>query len=227
MGTRRQPVCRSLYQCAGQPELTKSPPWSNDRTCGSCTVTGPAAPARSILGSRFGSWSAIAPDLTHGGTWLCRPCAWAHLAVHLRRGITIAHADGTAHFDAPPSTARAHLTGPIPADVSIIVPIGGNRIVAPRARWGHVATDNDVLPWGRHHATALTMATTLRTTFGVSVKSLAARSIPLIVLSAIPPERHADLHRLWSAFDPVRRDTILLPLMQRLTRDDTPKEPPP
>lgn len=210
-------VTEALYQALGKPELAKPLVFEEDRLCGNCRQRTAAAPASKALTSRFGSWEDIAVD-PGGDRWLCRPCIWAYTSTDLRRKPSTITTDSvggtTSHHQ-----VRTLLRGPLPTNTAVIMPIGGKRIVAPRARWGQVVTDAGCITWASRHAKALAAMLELRA-FGFGEKSLAEPSPLFHVLASVDVSHHQRIYDLWAQLRPVREDKTLCAAFLKMSRDD-------
>lgn len=202
-----------------------TPPPVIDGRCGTCGHHGHCWAANTVLSASFASWDDINTDTTTHTRLLCPACAWAYKTVPMKMSLTIADATPSrTMFDAAPSTVRALLANPLTGHIAVIAPIGGKRIVAPRARWGHVATDTAVVRWTTSRATLLGYGERLRA-LGVGPKALTQPSPPFAVLATTPVDTHEEMRRLWRLLAPARADRALLPIIQRVLRAD-PKGPP-
>lgn len=214
-----QTVTEAVYQAEGNPAFDKPVPFSEIHLCGNCRRRRSTAPAKKVLTSQFGSWGDIQQDST-GGRWLCLPCAWTYRSPDLRRRSTVVHLDGTMNRPGIPAL-REILSAPIPADVAVIVPLSGKRIVAPRARWGQVVFDAGALQWRPRHKRLMHHATRLRE-LGFTETDLKADSPNHAVLTSLPVETHAEVRSMWREMHPLRDDKSLFPLFLLLSRKVTP-----
>jgi hypothetical protein len=183
--------------------------------CGNCNRIAAVTPASKVLTSRFGSWDDIAVCST-GGRWLCEPCAWTYMDVGLRRAPYLISSAGAGRF-VDQEEVQAMLSNPIGNDVALLFPVGGKRIVAPRAQWGRVAVDHAALTWSRRHATALAAAVELRG-YGFGEKSLAESSPPFHVLLTVPVEKHPQVQALWRVLRETREDKTMCPTILKMSR---------
>lgn len=179
------------------------------------------APAARVLSSQFGSWGDIAVDPSDpkGGRWLCRACGWAYRCVALRHEPTVV-TRGREVEHPPYSGLREQLShGTVDPASAYIIPIGGKRVIAPRARWGTVTHDGGSSHWGPAQARLVAAADTL-TRYGFGGKMLASPTPPHSVLMRIPTDEHPRVRRLWRHLDVARADKIMMPLYSRLCRKD-------
>lgn len=211
-----EPVTEALYRAEGKPSLDKAGASRDGLRCGNCLRDTLTVPAGSVLTSRFGSWDdiAVGPD---GSRNLCLACAWAYRSVPLRRTVTLVTA--TPSYTHPGAAeVRALLAGPVPPDIALIVPLAGKRIVAPRARWGHVVTDAGPLTWSVSHQRLLKVALRLRA-WGFRERGLAESAPPFETLVDIDIAQHDQVRADWAAFEAARADKTLLGLYLKLSRE--------
>lgn len=215
MGQTEISVTEALYQARGCPPLDKPVVFETQRTCGNCQRLRDTAPAKRVLTSQFGSWGDIIQD-PKGGRWLCLPCASTYRATDVRRRTSIIRQHGSLEC-ADLGTLRAMLSNPIPADVAVVVPLSGKRLIAPRAQWGTVITDTCLLKWSSRHKRLMDHAVTLRE-MGFTETGLRAPSPPFVVLSGLPVDQHAQVRSMWRDLKTVREDKTLLPFYLFLSR---------
>lgn len=205
----------ALYQARGKPPLDKPVVFETFRLCGNCLSRKDVGKAHKILTSQFGSWDDVTQD-PEGGRWLCLACASTYRAQDLRRRTSVIHQDGT--LERPDlGGLRDVLSRPIPADVSVIIPLSGKKIIAPRAKWGQVVTDTCGLTWSARHKRLMGYGVALRE-MGFSEAALREESPPFVVLVDLPVEQHADVRHMWREFAVIRTDKTLLPLFLFLSR---------
>lgn len=212
----RMPVTEALYQAEGNPVLDKAGEPQIGSRCGNCRRRVLTVKASSVLTSRFGSWDDIAvePD---GGRYLCFPCAWTYRCVPLRRTVTLVTAEPSLTHPSGVEV-RTLLSRALTAQESLIVPLSGKRIVAPRARWGQVTVDSKSFTWSPSHRRLLLLATQLRG-WGFRERGLLEPSPPFETLSRIEVGLHEEIRSAWSAFEPARDDKTLIGLYLRLSRE--------
>ena len=210
------PVTEAVYQVEGKGDLGKPVDFDATANCGNCHRRTTVARAATVLTSRFGSWDDIVPD-PNGGRWLCFPCAWCYRTPELRRTpVLVTQTPTVERPDA--TTLLSVLARPIPTDTTVIVPVNGKRIVAPRARWGSLTSDRGPTTWRGRHYQMLTAVNRLHD-LGIWEKSLADPAPPWAALEALNTERHAEVRQLWALLKPARDDKTLLPLLQTLGRN--------
>lgn len=215
MSKRHITVSEAVYRALDNPAVDKPVSFEGPGHCGNCRTVTAVAPAHRILTSQFGSWDHIVAD-EHGNRWLCAPCAWAYRAADYRRRSTIITTTG--HLTHPEAhQLRTILQRPIPADTAVIVPTSAKKIVLPRGRWGTLTHDAGTLTWTPRHRAAINAAARLRE-LGCSESDLTQTSPPFRVLSAHPPDTQAEIAALWRTLAPMRRDALLMPLIQYLSR---------
>lgn len=215
-GMNSPTVTEALYQSHGNPQLDKPVSFDAVHLCGNCQRRRSAAPAGKILTAQFGSWQDVAVDPT-GGRWLCLPCAWSYRAADLRRMTTEVSVEGASErLDT--AALRERLSKPLSPNHALIVPLGGKKIVAPRAQWGMLASDHAVLAWSARHSRTLKTIMHLRE-LGFNEAGLSEPSPPYVVMVALDYAIHDEVKRLWSEVAWVREDKILKPLMWFASRD--------
>lgn len=210
---RGVPVTEAAYQSEGKPPLTKKAIFQDGKRCGNCLQNKSAARAAEVLTASFGSWEDIRIS-SDGNRWLCHACAWAYRAVDYRHSITLVENGPVPKATSPTwaSWVKA-LRGPIPGHQCLIVPVGGKRVVLPRAQWGQVATDSGCFRWSGHHAKVLSSGIRLLA-LGAGKSDLTMPGPPYgLVQDAADPQQ---IYRLWRAFEPARRDKVMLPFYLRL-----------
>lgn len=216
MTTARVPVTEALYRAEGKPVLDKAGEPREGLSCGNCRARTTVVSAGSVLTSRFGSWDDIIVG-AEGERFLCLPCAWTYRSVPLRRSVTLV-TTGPSLARPTGAQVRTLLQGPLPADVALIVPLSGKRIVAPRARWGQVAVDTGPFTWSASHARLLRLAVRLRG-WGFGEKAMAESAPPFEILSRIRLDAHDDIRGAWREFEPARADKTMLGCYLRLSRE--------
>ena len=211
----RAPVSEALYHAKGNPPLDKPVTFGGPHLCGSCRRITDTAPAGKVLTSQFGSWDDVVQD-PEGGRWLCLPCASVYRDPTYRRRTHVVKMDGTVkHLET--TTLREYLRAPIPPDVSLIVPLSGKRIIAPRAKWGSLTTDTGTVHWMAAHKRAMEAGIALRE-WGFPESSLREGSPPHGIIMKMPFSEHGKVRETWRVFDFARNDKIILPLMLFLSR---------
>lgn len=209
-------VSEVVYRAEGKPDLGKPVNFDSEARCGNCRQATLVARAASVLTSQFGSWDDVVPD-PRGGRWLCKACAWCYRATDLRRAPAVITQKPAAMSKPVNRTLRATLAGPIPSTTAVIIPLTGKRIVAPRARWGHVTTDFGPMIWRPPHHQMLTAVLRLRE-LGVGEKALADAAPPWGALRDLTSDEQEEARQLWGTLRAARDDKTLLPLLQRLGR---------
>lgn len=211
-------VTEALYQARGKPDFDKPARFETTRMCGNCLDRKVVAPASKVLTSQFGSWDNVAQD-KDGGRWLCLPCATTYRATDLRRRTSIIKQDAT--LERPDLAAlRVVLSGPIPADTAVIVPLSGKKIIAPNARWGMLVSDTGLLRWTGRHKRLMGCAVALRE-MGFPESSLREDSPAFPILASLPVEQHEEVRSMWREMKPIRDDKTILPLFLFLSRKVT------
>lgn len=207
---------RIVWRKLGQPDCGKREPkmkWSLGARCGRCLdKSTETALARPALSAQFGSWDEIMAT-TDGMQWLCRSCAWSYVSMESRRRSYRVTARGFTPA-LWPTIAAELVTGPVPPSVAWSIPVGGKRIVLPRADWGLVATDHMVTPWTAGHADALRSVLQLRAA-GVTESDLKS-SRPLLGYGATPEEQMQNAHS-WDSLSQWR-ESVLWQLFVKLSR---------
>lgn len=220
--TPQYPVTRALFLAASTAPLNLAA--TTPHRCGACGTNTDCVPAKAALSHNFSTWEDIRPD--GPSRWLCGPCAWAYKTRPALNTPLVVTAHPTPAATRPQySVIRSILSRPIPADTSLIVPVAGKRTLAPLARWGMLTFDNGTIPWTKNHATLLAAMTTLRD-LGAHERSLPLMSAPSAMLAAHDPHEHPRIRALWRSLDPARQDSVLLGLLARLSRRDTPEGEP-
>lgn len=207
-------VTEAVYQSEGKPALTKKVDFHPGRQCGVCRQRRTCAAADAVLTWKFGSWDDVLPDST-GRRWLCAACAHAFRAAPYRRQISLVQRDANrAGVVSWPTRqeVRDVLSRSLSPDAALVVPIGGKRVVLPRARWGQVATDATVFVWQARHQLLMRAGAALLA-LGVPTSALGAESPPFNLLCGRDGE---SLLRHWREFAPARTDKVMLPLYQRI-----------
>lgn len=188
------------------------------RRCGNCLQRAECAKAADVLTWKFGSWDDVQAD--DGGRWLCLPCAWAYREARYRRSISMVHGDALVQWPTPKTWTSMLLSGPLPLDVALVVPVGGKRVVLPRAQWGKVATDGRTFTWSPRHKRVLEAGVALLQV-GASRQSLREAGPPFwLVKEAGERLPIKELHRLWRGFNPARKDKVMLEMYLRLLGTD-------
>lgn len=210
------PVTEAVYQSEGKPPLTKKATFHAGKRCGNCLQEGDGARAAEVLTASFGSWEDVRVS-GDGTRWLCRACAWSYRATDYRRAIILVKG-GTAPEATPLTWASwvSMLRGPIPGDQCLVVPVGGKRVVLPRAQWGQIATDAGPVRWTSRHAKVLSSGLNLLA-LGVGKSDLPLAGPPYSVVRATADTADAQrIYTLWRAFDPARNDKVMRPFYLRL-----------
>lgn len=211
------PVTEALYHAASKPPLGKTLPFDSG-FCGRCRRETDVADAAGVLSSRFGSWDDIAPDTGSKRRHLCLPCGWAYRAKQLQYHPTIIRR-GTGTLTHPKGTElRKALSGPIPPDTAIMVPVSGKKAVAPLAKWGTLTTDNGPIAWSKRHAQSVKQLMWLKA-LGISEMSLSEPAPPVYALNRADAEQWAQLQQSWSDLKPIRANKTLFPMLVKLTRE--------
>lgn len=206
----------TVFRVVGSPHLGKPVTYSHDAKCGVCRRTTDVAPAGKVLTSSFGSWDDISADQS-GRRWLCPACVYAFRAPELRTKATIVTGDPDSLTHPSPHDLAQRLSRAIGATEAVIVPLTRKRVVAPRAAWGKLATDYEVITWSGRDAAMLSAALRLREA-GFGPRALADPSPPLTVLRGLPLNQHTRVNQLWRRLQPVRDNKARLPLYQYLTK---------
>lgn len=203
-------ITEALYHAYGKPDLDRDVTFTNEKICGNCHQRRTTVPAHKILTSQFGTWEDIT-TATDGKRWLCLPCSWTYREASLRRQTTLITAEGTATRLNTTET-RSVLSGPIANNTALVIPVSGKKIVAPKAQWGHIATDRGVLYWTPRHAKTLQAAAKLRD-MGFTEASLKEPSPPFGIIAQKPLDQHAIIRNLWGRVRTAQEDKALFPLI--------------
>lgn len=211
------PVTEALYHAARKPPLGKTLPF-NSGFCGRCHRESEVADAAGVLSSRFGSWGDIVPDERSKRRHLCLPCGWAYRDKQLQYHPTIIRYGDTT-FQHPTGTAlRQALSGPIPGDVAIMLPVSGKKAVAPLAQWGQLTTDGGPTRWDRRRAQVVKQLMWLKS-LGIPEMALTDPAPPVYALNRADPEQWGKLQQTWRDLQPARADKTTFPMLVKLTRE--------
>lgn len=208
----KRSVTEVVYQADHKPNLDKPVLFSGLRRCGNCLSERPCAQAARVLSVNFGSWDDIVIN-ADGSRWLCLPCSYAYRSADYRRQITLVCRTTMSAHRPTHVEVQALLAHAIPVDIALVVPVGGKRVVLPRARWGQIACDSHVHTWTRRNSHLLQVGAQLLA-LGVP-KGLLGKSSPPFDLLRDSPDGER-LLALWREFAPARNDKILQPLYLRL-----------
>lgn len=211
------PVTEALYHAARKPPLGKSLPF-NRGFCGRCRREVDVADAAGVLSSRFGSWDDIKPDEGSKRRHLCLPCGWAYRDKSLQYHPTIIRQGATALNHPTGTELRRALSGPIAADVAIMLPVSGKKAVAPLAQWGQLTTDGGLVAWDRRRAQAVKRLMWLKG-LGIPEMALCDPAPPSYALNRADAQQWEQLQQIWSDLKPVRADKALFPMLVKLTRE--------
>lgn len=210
-------VSEALYHATDRPDLGKNVAFT-EGICGSCGHHTPVAEAARILTRTFGSWDSITPNPSTGLRHLCYPCAWAWRHKPLQRHPTIITRGASTYTHPTGPTLRRALSGPIPADTAILLPLTGQKAVAPRARWGRLTIDSGPIDWTRAHARATKHVMTLKT-FGYSEQMISDATPRAAITDALTPDEWTHAQASWDAMPAIRRDKTMLALALKLSRE--------
>lgn len=198
----------------GQPmpagrRLAKSPV-----TCCRCGAHGPGYLARgtgAAVSDGFSDWDRL--PWRERGDGFCAACTWVFATRDLRVWPHLVAHDTASRLT--PAQLRDILTRPLRDAVS--VPISMQKHVAPWMRWGHVATDNAVLPWG--DAEAQRMGAYLRLhTLGIGPAALAEPAPRFADLAKLDRPARAEVMGLWPTLAPWRDCPPYLDVAARAVR---------
>lgn len=186
--------------------------WENG-ICSVCGQEGDTLPAGSMLGMTFGSWQEVSQHNTVSR--LCRPCAWAFKDKTLLRspiwiaGEEISVLDWT---EAGVRLARDEVT----AEVSVILPFGGRKIIAPYARYGKVVTDGMTFHWSPRYRKAW-LACIQLDKVGIRGSLLSSDHAPTQHLAHLNDSQRKAVHDMWNYLSFVREDKTLRGLFTKLS----------
>lgn len=214
---KKLPVTEALYHAARKPELGKTVRFRRG-FCGRCQRDADVAEAVHVLSKRFGSWDDITPDRQSKRRYLCLPCGWAYRNKVLQFHPTILRQGDTAVRHPKGTELRAALSGPIPPDVAIMLPVSGKKAVAPLAQWGELTTDGGPTLWDRRRAQAVKQLMWLKG-IGVPEMRLTEPAPPAYVLNDSDPQQWDQVQRAWRDLKTVRADKSLFPMLVKLTRE--------
>ncbi len=214
-------VTTVAYHVLGNPSCDKEVVWEADKQCSLCaTADLDCTDTAKLFHLNFSGWDEMRPPGDDGRRWLCRACAWAYKTPLGRRHATIVDAgSGTCEFVSPGECGQ-RLVGweRVPPDVAIVVPLGGKRIVFPRARWGTVVTDTGPLPsWGPYLRAMTTSLIELRA-IGFNEHALNEPTPPFAVMTTLTAEQRTRVRSMWRSTNQVRTTKTLYPVLIKLTR---------
>lgn len=180
-------VVEVAWRAHGRPSTMDETQYGRCARCGTpdaLTVT------RKVISRNFTAFD----DWCHPtGPGLCRACTWAFRTPMLR---TIPHlVRRSPEMLTPLDTFHlcAHLQGPVPADVTVVVPLRpGRKHILSGAAWGHVATDDHLLTWTADDARRLHLAEQLLT-LGYRTSQLLQPAPPYHQTAQLPTT-----HAMWS-----------------------------
>lgn len=173
----------------------------------------------------------VSANFTDADLWRCRDdspapllccrCAGRYRDTDLRRYPHTVTADEHVRMSLPETTVL--LSAPLPADVAVVVPVGGRKHLWHHCRGGHVTSDQvPAYRWDEQCAARLGAVAELRA-LGFGESAIAETAPRWAVMGRLSPDEQTEALRLWPLLDEWR--TIWRPLLDvavRATR--TPKE---
>lgn len=184
---------------------------------GQCSVCGEedtsVIEAGAFLGSTFGSWQELSRFNTI--SMLCKPCLWSFKDKRLLRSPIWVDQD-SAEMLSWEEVGKKLLREDIDAKISVILPYGGRKIVAPYAQYGYVATDNGVLKWTPKYKKALAVCYQLHKV-GIRGSLLSSPRVPFQQLSRCTEDKQKIIHDMWNYLRFIREDKTLLGLFVKLS----------
>lgn len=135
----------AAWVAAGRPDVEAPAPVPG--RCGRCGTDGPTVLSSRIISEKFTGFDTWA----FGSRKLCVPCAWSYSRPPTRQPamlITTTHV--TEYYDDGSALCHVLTAGSLTRAQAAVVPTGGarrGRHILPTAEWGHLATDNFVMPW--------------------------------------------------------------------------------
>lgn len=182
-------------------------------TCSVCGTDTDVMRAGALLGLTFGSWQEV--SRYNSVTALCKPCAWGFKNKQVIYSPSIVTPDD-ARLVTWREVGEYLLDHDVDADVSVIAPTSGRKIVAPYAQYGKVTTDHGGITWSSKYRLALKACFQLNR---VNIRGglLSEPSPPYGPLSELSPEKHKAVHEMWRYLSFVRDDKTLLALFTKIS----------
>lgn len=194
---------QTLWRHAGQPD--PEAPMNKAGRCGLCaTISQRASRIKQVISAKFTGWDTYTTDADP--LW-CPACAWLHTDSTLRsRPWLITPTVGHTPTRTELTTL---LTAPLPADVSVTVPLSRKKHILATAQWGKVATDDRILPWDAVEASRLADLRWLRD-LGFNEAALAETVPRFEQLTRIPVSLMQQVMDRWVGLNPWRADDTYL-----------------
>lgn len=178
---------------------------------------------KAAVSDGFSDWDRL--PYRERGSNFCQACAWVFCTRQLRQHAQLVAHDAVYACRLVPAQLRDVLTRPLADAVS--VPIGMQKHVMPWMRWGHVATDHAVLPWGQIEAARLGIYLGLHR-LGFGPAALAEPAPRFDVLAKLDPGDRDMALTVWGDLDPWRQSQPYLDVAARCVRkpkqDNNPEE---
>lgn len=200
---------------AGRPDCGKRGlTWTPARRCGCCGRRDDGVRDAALMSANYSGWDTLLPDKDHL-RWVCRSCAWAFRNPTLRRQPHILTPEGATAVSCT-VVRQLLLGGPIPGDMAISMPVGGQRLTVPYAAWGRLVSDYGQVSWSSVLTGALAAVTRLKTIGAGEKLLLTSRHLHL---ANVDPLIQLEASVLWDGLARWRSDKAMWPLLVRLTRD--------
>ena len=131
-----------LWHAMGEP-LPEAATGVRAGYCARCgTEDDACSRVKKVVSDKFTGWDQYTQIVDP--LW-CTACTWGHSTTEVRtRAWRIG---GGCTMQADGATLSAELSRPVPALVSLIVPLSRHKHILPAARWGFVTTDDRTLTW--------------------------------------------------------------------------------
>lgn len=192
-----------LWHASGEP--TPTAPRDRSGTCARCGAFDHAASrVKAVVSDKFTGWDAYTRHLDP--LW-CTACAWGHTDGGLRTQPWRIGGGWTVRADR--SVLADALAQPLPALVSLVVPVSRHKHLLPQARWGVVTTDDRHLVWEQDEANLFKVVQWLRS-LGFNEVHLRERTPRFDVLARRDGGTLSLVMNRWESLSPWRQDPAYL-----------------
>lgn len=195
---------------AGCPSAENDP--SIETTCGLCGTDGPGHPFKEAISDNFTAWEQLPFQADSKG--FCTACVWGFKTKDLRLRI---HQLTPEFRELSPSMLRELLSEALDYRVTIAVPIGRQKHVAPWAREGMIRTDNEDVAWTADDARRLDAVARLRT-LGFGEQALTEHEPRWLLLKKLNNEERKEVMALWPMLKVWRSHPVMMEIAARATR---------
>lgn len=205
-------VVNVAWQAAGQPKVL---PVSEAGLCARCGLVDHLTPVRHVVSRNFAGFDSWCYPWRDG---ICPACCWAYRTPLLRTVPHLIVRYPAMVVSLAGRELRATLARPLTSASAIVLPLRpGRKHVISGAAWGHIATDNDLLPWTEDDAARLDLVDQLRTA-GFTDRSLFEPAPPYPLLRALPTDQIPDILNWWDQLEQWRHNPVWLQVALKTAR---------